>query len=61
MIFLHQVRNPRRDIPMGIGLTLSLCCTLYMMVSVVIVGLVPYAEMDLDTPISTAFVENGMH
>ncbi|KAF3328762.1 Cationic amino acid transporter 3 [Carex littledalei] len=29
--------------------------------SVVIVGLVPYPAMDPDTPISTAFVENGMH
>ncbi|XP_078165327.1 cationic amino acid transporter 2, vacuolar-like isoform X2 [Carex rostrata] len=57
----EEVKNPKRDLPWGIGLTLSLCCTLYMMVSVVIVGLVPYPTMDPDTPISTAFVENGMH
>uniref|UniRef100_A0A6N2N037 Amino acid transporter transmembrane domain-containing protein n=1 Tax=Salix viminalis TaxID=40686 RepID=A0A6N2N037_SALVM len=30
------------------------CCCLYMMVSVVIVGLVPYYAMDPDTPISSA-------
>jgi solute carrier family 7 (cationic amino acid transporter), member 1 len=55
------VKNPKRDLPLGIGLTLSLCCTLYMMVSVVIVGLVPYPAMDPDTPISSVFVENGMN
>jgi solute carrier family 7 (cationic amino acid transporter), member 1 len=32
-----------------------------MMVSVVIVGLVPYPVMDPDTPISSEFVENGMY
>ncbi|KAF3326700.1 cationic amino acid transporter 2, vacuolar-like isoform X2 [Carex littledalei] len=57
----EEVKNPKRDLPWGIGLTVSLCCTVYMMVSVVIVGLVPYPAMDPDTPISTAFVENGMH
>jgi solute carrier family 7 (cationic amino acid transporter), member 1 len=34
---------------------------LYMMVSVVIVGLVPYFAMDPDTPISSAFAKHGMH
>lgn len=54
------MKNPQRDLPLGIGLSLSLCCALYMMVSVVIVGLVPYYEMDPDTPISSAFAEHGM-
>jgi cationic amino acid transporter 1 len=55
-----QVKNPQRDLPLGMGLTLSLCCFLYMMVSVVIVGLVPYYAMDPDTPISSAFAQHGM-
>uniref|UniRef100_A0A6N2MSU4 Uncharacterized protein n=1 Tax=Salix viminalis TaxID=40686 RepID=A0A6N2MSU4_SALVM len=50
-----------RDLPpLGIGLALSVCCCLYMMVSVVIVGLVPYYAMDPDTPISSAFAAYGM-
>ncbi|ONK68882.1 uncharacterized protein A4U43_C05F17030 [Asparagus officinalis] len=56
----EEVKNPQRDLPWGIGLALSTCCFLYMMVSVVIVGLVPYFAMDPDTPISTAFSRNGM-
>ncbi|KAJ0982564.1 hypothetical protein J5N97_010819 [Dioscorea zingiberensis] len=56
----EEVKNPQRDLPLGIGLALSSCCLLYMMVSVVIVGLVPYFAMDPDTPISSAFARNGM-
>lgn len=56
----EEVKNPQRDLPLGIGAALSICCALYMLVSIVIVGLVPYHEMDPDTPISTAFASHGM-
>ncbi|XP_050370427.1 cationic amino acid transporter 2, vacuolar-like [Argentina anserina] len=56
----EEVKNPQRDLPLGIGVALSICCALYMLVSMVIVGLVPYNAMDPDTPISTAFASNGM-
>jgi len=55
-----QVKNPQRDLPLGMGLTLSLCCFLYMMVSAVVVGLVPYHTIDPNTPISSAFGQYGM-
>ncbi|KAF6134221.1 hypothetical protein GIB67_010020 [Kingdonia uniflora] len=55
-----QVKNPQRDLPLGIGVSLSICCSLYMLVSVVIVGLVPYYALDPDTPISSAFASHGM-
>ncbi|CAA0837354.1 Cationic amino acid transporter 2- vacuolar [Striga hermonthica] len=57
----EEVKNPQRDLPMGIGFALSICCTLYMLVSAVIVGLVPYYKMDPDTPISSAFSAHGIH
>ncbi|XP_030526065.1 cationic amino acid transporter 4, vacuolar-like isoform X1 [Rhodamnia argentea] len=56
----EEVKNPQRDLPMGIGIALSICCILYMLVSVVIVGLVPYYALDPDTPISSAFSNYGM-
>ncbi|KAF9591264.1 hypothetical protein IFM89_003215 [Coptis chinensis] len=56
----EEVKNPQRDLPLGIGLALSICCGLYMLVSIVIVGLVPYFAMDPDTPISSAFASHGM-
>ncbi|OMO67864.1 Amino acid/polyamine transporter I, partial [Corchorus capsularis] len=56
----EEAKRPVRDLPLGIGMTLSLCCILYMLVSVVIVGLVPYYALNPDTPISSAFSANGM-
>ncbi|KAJ4828331.1 Carnitine O-acetyltransferase mitochondrial [Turnera subulata] len=57
----EEVKNPQRDLPLGVGISLSVCCILYMLVSVVIVGLVPYYALDPDTPISSAFASYGMH
>ncbi|KAK3015683.1 hypothetical protein RJ639_006618 [Escallonia herrerae] len=56
----EEVKSPQRDLPLGIGAALSICCMLYMLVSSVIVGLVPYYAMDPDTPISSAFASHGV-
>ncbi|CAI8613662.1 unnamed protein product [Vicia faba] len=56
----EEVRNPQRDLPLGIGASLFLCCGIYMLVSIVVVGLVPYYAIDPDTPISSAFAVHGM-
>uniref|UniRef100_A0A0D6R5L2 Cationic amino acid transporter C-terminal domain-containing protein n=1 Tax=Araucaria cunninghamii TaxID=56994 RepID=A0A0D6R5L2_ARACU len=57
----EEVKNPQRDLPLGIGIALSICSGLYMLVSAVIVGIVPYYSMDPDTPISSAFSAHGLH
>ncbi|XP_027349020.1 cationic amino acid transporter 4, vacuolar-like isoform X1 [Abrus precatorius] len=56
----EEVKNPQRDLPIGISTALSICCMLYMLVAAVIVGLVPYYKLDPDTPISSAFSSYGM-
>ncbi|XLR27736.1 hypothetical protein S83_055636, partial [Arachis hypogaea] len=56
----EEVKNPQRDLPLGISIALFICCILYMLVSAVIVGLVPYYRLDPDTPISSAFSSYGM-
>ncbi|KAJ7976436.1 Cationic amino acid transporter vacuolar-like [Quillaja saponaria] len=56
----EEVKNPQRDLPLGIGASLFLCCALYMLVSIVVVGLVPYYALDPDTPISSAFASHGL-
>lgn len=54
------MKNPHRDLPLGIGISVSTCCILYMLVSIVVVGLVPYDALNPDTPISSAFASYGM-
>ncbi|XP_074282480.1 cationic amino acid transporter 4, vacuolar-like [Silene latifolia] len=56
----EEVKNPKQELPLAIGISLSLSCVLYMLVSFVIVGLVPYYGLDKDTPISSAFSDYGM-
>lgn len=51
----EEVKHPQRDLPLGIGLSLSLCGALYLAVSVVLVGVMPTASFDTDTPISSVF------
>jgi APA family basic amino acid/polyamine antiporter len=45
----QEARNPQRDMPVGILGSLVVCTILYILVSGVMVGLVPYKEM-LGTP-----------
>ena len=56
----EEVKNPQRDLPLGISASLFLCCGMYILVSIVVVGLVPYYAIDPDTPISSAFADHGM-
>ncbi|XP_019187626.1 PREDICTED: cationic amino acid transporter 4, vacuolar-like isoform X2 [Ipomoea nil] len=57
----EEVKNPSRDMPLGIGASLAICTILYVLVSAVIVGLVPYYALDPDTPVSSAFASYGMN
>jgi APA family basic amino acid/polyamine antiporter len=41
----QEARNPQRDMPRGILGSLAVCTVLYVLVSAVMVGLVPYKEM----------------
>jgi APA family basic amino acid/polyamine antiporter len=41
----QEARNPQRDMPIGILGSLAICTLLYMLVSGVMVGLVPYRQM----------------
>ena len=41
----QEARNPQRDMPLGILGSLAVCTILYVLVSAVMVGLVPYKAM----------------
>lgn len=51
----EEARNPQRDVPIGIIASLVICTILYIAVSAVITGMVPYNKIDIDAPISNAF------
>jgi len=56
----EEARNPRRDVPIGIISSLVLCTVLYMGVTAVLTGMVPYDKLDVNAPVASAFKEAGL-
>jgi basic amino acid/polyamine antiporter, APA family len=55
----EETRNPQRDVPRGILGSLAICATLYVAVSLVVVGMQNYRELDTEAPLAAAFVSVG--
>ena len=55
-----EARNPSRDMPIGIIGALVICTVLYIATSAVLVGIVPYAQLDTPAPIALAVNRMGM-
>lgn len=49
-----EVKNPRRNMPLGILGTLVICTVLYILVSVVLTGMVSYIKLNVADPVSFA-------
>lgn len=56
----EEAVNPQRDVPTGILGSLVVCTLLYMGVATVLIGMVPYPDIDKDTAISSAFTGNDL-
>jgi len=56
----EEAKNPSRDVPIGIIASLIICTVLYIAVSAVITGMVPYDKINLDAPVSNAFKQVGL-
>jgi APA family basic amino acid/polyamine antiporter len=50
----QEARDPQRDMPRGILGSLAVCAVLYVLVSAVMVGLVPYPELAGPAPMAVA-------
>jgi basic amino acid/polyamine antiporter, APA family len=50
----QEANNPQRDMPIGIFASLIICTVLYVLVSAVMVGLVPYQQLGVPAPMALA-------
>jgi len=50
----QEVKNPQRDLPIGIIGSLVVCTILYILFAYIMVGLVPYQELDVAAPVAAA-------
>ena len=56
----EEAKNPKRDVPIAIITSLVICTVLYIAVSAVITGMVPYDKINIDAPVSNAFAHVGL-
>jgi len=52
--------NPKKDIPFAIIASLIICTILYILVSLVLTGMVPFTSLDLKAPVASAFSGAGI-
>jgi APA family basic amino acid/polyamine antiporter len=56
----EEAKNPSRDVPIGIVASLLVCTVLYIAVSAILTGMVPYQEITVDAPVVDAFRRQGL-
>jgi APA family basic amino acid/polyamine antiporter len=56
----EETRDPKRDVPRGILGSLAICTVLYIAVSLVVVGMQDYTELNPDAPLAGAFSAAGL-
>lgn len=55
-----EAKNPQKDVPFGIILSLIVCTILYILVALVLTGMVNYKDLDVTAPIAAAFGAKGI-
>ncbi|UIJ69647.1 amino acid permease (plasmid) [Bacillus cereus] len=50
----EEVKNPQRNMPIGIIASLTICTILYIVVSLILTGIVPYNQLDVKNPVAFA-------
>ncbi len=56
----EEATNPQRDLPRAILLSLGVSMTLYIAITLVLTGMVPYTELGNEAPVAHAFQALGM-
>jgi APA family basic amino acid/polyamine antiporter len=57
----EEAINPQRDLPIGILASLGICTVLYIVVSGILTGVVPYQQIDIKAPVAAAMETLGMN
>ena len=56
----QEAKNPGRDIPIGILVSLAICTVIYIAVGIVMTGLVPYPKLNVPSPLALAVQSTGV-
>jgi APA family basic amino acid/polyamine antiporter len=56
----QEAKNPQRDLPIGIIVSLLVCTALYILVAGVLTGMVRWQDVNIEAPIARAFLDRGL-
>ena len=56
----EESKDPQRDLPRAVLLSLGISMAFYLAVSFVLTGMVPYANLNTDAPVADAFKARGL-
>ena len=56
----QEARNPQRDMPIGIMVSLVICTLLYVAVALVLTGIVKYSQLNVPAPIALGIDATGI-
>jgi APA family basic amino acid/polyamine antiporter len=56
----QEAKNPQRDLPIGIIASLIVCTILYILVAGVLTGMVPWHSVNIEAPLTRAFLDRGL-
>jgi APA family basic amino acid/polyamine antiporter len=56
----QEARRPQRDMPVGILASLAICTVIYIAVAIVLLGIVPYARLNVADPIAVGIDATGL-
>ncbi len=55
----EETENPQRNVPIGIIVSMIICTTIYIIVSALLTGIVPYTTLNVKSPVSQALLNLG--
>lgn len=55
----EEAKNPQRDLPIGLLASLIFCTIIYIIVSALLTGIVPYTELNVASPVAFALTKIG--
>ncbi len=54
-----EAKNPQRDLPIGLIISVSFCTLIYVIVSATLTGIVSYTELNVPSPVAYALTKIG--
>ncbi len=56
----QEAKNPQRDLPIGMLASLVICTIIYIAVAIVLLGIVPYRQLNVPDPIAVGIDATGL-